>query len=322
MPIPNQENSYRWRFFRAGGFDQVKLETGADLLALDQLDLKLWVALACPASGLEFEQATLALIDTDKDGRVRAPELIAAVKWAGSMLKNPDDLVKNTGSLRPAVINDANPEGKLIASFATLVLGKAPTDEITIAEASTAAQTFAAKPFNGDGIVPVDSAEDDTTKMVINDIIGSLGAETDASGKPGVGQAKVDQFFTEAMAYSDWWKKAESDAAVLPLGLTTPGAAAAVKAVKVKVDDYFTRCRLAAFDPRALNALNRDEKEFAVFGAKELTSTSPEIAALPLARVQADAPLPLKSGLNPAWSAVMAAFYNEAVKPLLGEKRF
>jgi hypothetical protein len=34
---------------RAGGFDQVKLETGADLLNLDQLDQKLWVALACPA---------------------------------------------------------------------------------------------------------------------------------------------------------------------------------------------------------------------------------------------------------------------------------
>ena len=35
------------RFFRAGGFDQVKLETGSDLMALDQLDLKLWMALAC-----------------------------------------------------------------------------------------------------------------------------------------------------------------------------------------------------------------------------------------------------------------------------------
>ena len=61
----------RWRFFRAGGFDQVKIETGADLSALDQLDFKLWVALACPTSGLEFDQTTLALIDTDKDGFIR-----------------------------------------------------------------------------------------------------------------------------------------------------------------------------------------------------------------------------------------------------------
>ncbi len=41
---------HAWRFFRAGGFDQVQLETGADLMHLDQLDLKLWVALACPAN--------------------------------------------------------------------------------------------------------------------------------------------------------------------------------------------------------------------------------------------------------------------------------
>src|SRR5512139_1557592 len=101
----------QWRFFRAGGFDQVRLETGSDLMALDQLDLKLWVALACPPSGLEFDKVTLGLIDTDKDGRVRAPELIAAVKWAGSLLKNPDDMVKGSPTLRVGAINDSVPEG-------------------------------------------------------------------------------------------------------------------------------------------------------------------------------------------------------------------
>ena len=74
--------SYKWKFFRAGGFDQVKLESGADLANLDQLDQKLWVALACPTHGLEFDSRTLDLVDTDKDGRVRVPEVIAAAKWA------------------------------------------------------------------------------------------------------------------------------------------------------------------------------------------------------------------------------------------------
>ncbi len=188
-------SSHRWRFFRAGGFNQVVLNSGADLLNLDQLDQKLWVALACPTTGVEFDKTTLALIDTDKDGRVRAPELIAAVKWAGGLLKNPDDLLKGSPTLQPAAINDANPEGKLIASFARQVLGKTDSAEVTIDEAATAAQTFAAKPFNGDGIVPADSAGDDATKAVIADIITCLGADTDASGKPGVSQAKVDQFF-------------------------------------------------------------------------------------------------------------------------------
>ena len=70
-------------FFRAGGFDQVRFENGIDFINLDQLDWKLWVALACPTKGLAFDARTLELIDSDKDGRIRASELIAAVKWAG-----------------------------------------------------------------------------------------------------------------------------------------------------------------------------------------------------------------------------------------------
>src|SRR5574340_1627229 len=111
-------SSKQWRFFRAGGFDQVRLETGADLLNLDQLDQKLWVALACPTTGLEFDSRTLALIDTDQDGRIRAPELIAAIQWAGACLKNPDDLLKGSPELPLNALNDSVPEGKQLLSSA------------------------------------------------------------------------------------------------------------------------------------------------------------------------------------------------------------
>ncbi len=146
--------SYQWKFFRAGGFNQVVINSGNDLLNLDQLDQKLWVALACPTTGVEFDKTTLALIDTDKDGRVRAPELIAAAKWAVGLLKNPDDLIKGSATLRPGAISETNPEGRLIANFARQVLGKTNEGEVTFDEAANAAQTFASKPFNGDGIIP------------------------------------------------------------------------------------------------------------------------------------------------------------------------
>jgi hypothetical protein len=313
-------NTYNWKFFRAGGFNQVVISSGADLLNLDQLDQKLWVALACPTTGVEFDKTTLALIDTDKDGRIRVPELITAAKWAGGLMKNPDDLLKGSPTLKPSAINDASPEGKLIANFARQVLGKSDTGEVTFEEAATAAATFSAKPFNGDGIVPADSASDDATKAVITDIINCIGADTDTSGKPGLGQARVDQFFVAAAAYSDWWKKAEGDTAVLPLGLNTEAAAAAVRAVKSKVDDYFARGRLAAFDPRTVNALNRDEKEYAALGAKDLTSNHADIASLPLAQVGASTPLPLTQGINPAWAGAIAGLQTHAIVPLLGAK--
>ena len=77
-----------WKFFRIGGLDQVAINSGADLLALKDLDQKLWVALSCPVKGLELDEKTLALIDTDKDGRIRAPELLAAIDWASMHLND------------------------------------------------------------------------------------------------------------------------------------------------------------------------------------------------------------------------------------------
>src|SRR5215471_14459836 len=105
-------SNHTWRFFRAGGFDQVRLDSGSDLASLEDLDQKLWVALACPTTGLEFDSRTLSLIDTDQDGRIRPPELIAAAKWACSLLKNPDELLKSAPSLSLSAINDSLPEGQ------------------------------------------------------------------------------------------------------------------------------------------------------------------------------------------------------------------
>jgi hypothetical protein len=312
--------SHNWRFFRAGGFNQVTLSTGADLLNLASLDQKLWVALACPTTGIEFDPVSLALIDTDKDARVRAPELIAAVTWAGRLLKNPDDLLKGAATLPTAAINDADPEGQRMADFVRRVLNKPDGGEITIDEAATAAGTFAAQRFNGDGIIPADSAGDDATKAVIADIINCVGSAPDASGKPGVSQAQVDQFFAEATVFSEWWKKAEGNPAVLPLGLKTEAASGAVRAVKAKVEDFFARGRIAAFDPRSVNALNRDEKEFALLAAKDLTSSHSDIAVLPLAQVGPTVPLPLTQGINPAWADAIAVLQSNAIIPLLGPR--
>jgi hypothetical protein len=315
---------HQWKFFTAGGFDQVKLETGADLLNLDQLDQKLWVALACPTTGLEFCSKTAALIDTDKDSRIRAPELIAAVKWAGAMLKNPDDLVKGGDTLAFTAINDATPEGKQLLASAQQIcanLGKKDAAGISVSDASDANKIFVNTTLNGDGVIIPESATDDVTKSVINDIIACMGSLTDRSGKAGIDQAKADAFFAECSAFEAWNQKAEADKAnILPLGDATAAAAAAVRAVKSKVDDFFGRCRLAAFDARAITLLNRKEEEYLAIAAADLSISVSEIAGFPLAQVAPGKALPLKSGINPAHAAAVAALHANAVKPILGDK--
>jgi hypothetical protein len=315
---------HKWNFFRAGGFDQVHFESGADLVNLEHLDQKLWAALSCPTRGVEFDARTLDLIDTDKDGRIRAPEMIAAVKWACSMVRNPDEFLRPHAALEISSINDATPEGKQLLASAKQILanlGKKDATSISLEDTSDTVKIFAATQFNGDGIVPADSASDDATKTVINDIIACLGSELDRSGKPGISQARVDQFFAEAAAFSDWSRKAETEAGtILPLGDKTAEAAATFKTVKAKVDDYFARCRLAAFDQRALAALNRQESEYLALAAKDMSITADEVAGFPLARIEANKALSLKEGLNPAWASAVTALNAAVIKPLLGDK--
>ena len=238
-------------------------------------------------------------------------------------MKDPNDLLKSSPTLSLDAISDANPEGQQLLASARQVLAtlkKADGAAITVDDAAQVTEKFVETVLNGDGIIIAETAADDTTRAVIKDIIACAGADTDRSGKPGISQARVEQFFADAQAFSDWYKKAEGDKTVLPLGDATGAAAAAVKAVKTKVDDYFTRCRLAAFDARAITALNREEKEYLVIAAKDLSLSSAEIAGFPLARVEAGKPLPLTQGVNPAWGAALAKLYTDAVKPLLGDK--
>ncbi len=315
----------RWTFFRAGGFDQVKLRSGADLMRLGELDQKLWVALACPTSGLELDPRTLALIDTDKDGRVRAPELIAAVKFAGRNLKNPDDLLKGGAVLPLDAINDSDPEGKTLLSAARQILaniGKADGTSIGLDDVADPTRIFATSAFNGDGVITELSTTDEPTRAVMAEIVTCLGGDPDRSGKTGVSQEKIDAFFTDAAAFSDWYAKGEADAAnVFPLGVdATMAAVAAVSAIRGKVNDYFTRCKLVAFDPRAAEVLNRKEEEYLAVAAQDLSITADEVAGFPLAQVAAERPLPLTGPVNPAHAAALATLREVALTPLLGPR--
>lgn len=314
-------SKHRWKFFRAGGVDQVALESAQDLLHLDELDQKLWVALSCPTKGLEFDSRTLDLIDSDKDGRIRAPDMIAAVKWAAANLKDPNFLLRPSEGMPVSAINDSTVEGKQMLSSARQILqnlGKESTT-ITVADTTDTERIFSATKFNGDGIVPVEVTPDPFLQDVLKDILLCSGPELDRTGKPGVSQPRVDLFFKEAEAFAKW--HADSEAAdVLPLGAGTSSAMASLDAVRLKVEDYFVRCRLAAFDPRALTAVNRLETDYLILAAKDLSASGAEMTGFPLARVEAGKPLPLNEGVNPAWSGAVARFRDEVVRPLLGDR--
>lgn len=315
---------HNWQFVRLGGFDQVRLESGADIVALGQLDQKLWTALSCPSRGLEFDEKTLRLIDTDGDGRIRVPEIVAAATWAGSLLKDPDSLLAGSASLPLAAIDDSSVEGQDIVASARQILvnlGKSGHSTITAEDTGNTTEIFANTTLNGDGVICVDSTEDEAVGKVIEEIIACVEPETDRSGKPGINEEKLELFFTEAQAYSDWWGQAEKDAdKVLFLGEETEQAAALFYAVKAKIDDFFVRCRLAGYDPAAQDSLNPAAEKYLELASVSLSESTEKITALPIARIEADGSLPLEKGINPAWAQAVEAFQTGVARHLVGDQ--
>ena len=252
---------HAFKFFLAGGFDQVRIDTAADLLNLKDLDQKLWVALSCPTTGIEFDARTLALIDTDNDGHIRAPELLAAIDWAAARLNDSTVFEKKLAGVPLAAIQD---EAVLAAARGLLPEGEA--------------------------LVSVDAAS-----------------------------AAEAEYSARALAA---WEAAGADAK--PLGDATEAACAALAAVREKLDDFFVRCRLAAFDARAEDAMNASDDSFKALGGAALSNGHADIAALPIARVGAGATAPLgagiDSGINPAWADRIGALREAVVVPLLGAR--
>ncbi|MBW8077410.1 MAG: hypothetical protein GJU76_04905 [Gallionella sp.] len=315
--------AHTWNFFRAGGFDQVQLDSGADLLALNELDQKLWVALSCPTRGIEFDSQTLDMIDSDGDGRVRANEVLAAVKWAGSLLKNADVLLRGTDKLALHDIDDSSEEGKYLLASARHILkslGKPEALEISLADMNDIGKFVAALAFNGDGVIAAQQITDAAVRATVTDAMRCVGSVADLSGEIGINADLNEQFFTELRAYADWYARGSADKSVLLLGENTEAAADAFDAVRDKLDDFFTRCQLAAYDARAAEPLSRSIADYQQFAAQNLSAHNQEVANFPLATIAANKPLPLRAGINPVWSARIEALRAQVLLPLLGEK--
>lgn len=318
--------SHPWQFFRAGGVDQVIIRTGADIAHLPELDQKLWVALACPTRGIEFDERTLDLIDTDRDGRIRPPELLAACAWACARVQHPDELAQPGDTLDIAAISDSTEHGHALAGAARRILafaGHAEATRITLADVMAHSEQLSTQRFNGDGIITPETAQDDTlARETIGYILQTQGGIPAVGDHPtpGIDRARADAFFADLHKLQTWADRSRGATANLALGEHTLKATVALNAVAHKVEDFFARCRLAAYDPRAATALNPSLDEYTAMGGKQLALSSDDIATLPLAPITPQCLLPLTDGVNPAWAESLRDFRDLAAAPLLGRQ--
>ncbi len=124
---------YNWKFSTVGGVTRVNIETGEDIAHLPELDQKLWTVLSCPVKGLEFDEKTLSLMDTDADGKIRVGEVVAASQWLQKVLRDMEILVDGKDTVAFDQVKDDTDEGKQVLEAAHLILNKLGLDKQEIA---------------------------------------------------------------------------------------------------------------------------------------------------------------------------------------------
>ncbi|MBO6102524.1 MAG: hypothetical protein J6P03_04635 [Opitutales bacterium] len=307
------EQNYKWSFFKAGGIFQANISRGADIANIGSLDKKLWTALACPVEGVVFDKKTLRILDSDSDGRIRSPEVVAACEWTCSMLKNPDLLLKSSPSLALSEIDDSSAEGAVLLQSAKEVLKdleKPDAREICVGDFADETAIFKGTPFNADGVITELSAGSDALlKSAIAVIQKVCGSVKDRSGLDGIDAEKIEAFFSALDAYEAWRARLDADKdAILPFGADTEAFDAAMSAVEQKIEDYFTRREIVSYEPSSGEFANPSKDAVASLLSKDVCPESGELAMLPIAKISESESLLLSSGVNPAYRAKIDAF--------------
>ena len=208
--------AYKWTFTTIGGNTRVHIAKGEDIRHLGELDEKMWTVLSCPTTGLEISADTLALMDTDHDGKIRIDEVVAAADYLCAVLRDPEVLLAESDELRIADLNEENADAKQMADVARKIAGKAETIRLADVDAAIAAVVVEQKaapeaPLAADIIAAVHEHEADYNAWFRAAELEKMGlAATDPEKQPKIAEkewktltAKIAAYEAEAKAVAD-----------------------------------------------------------------------------------------------------------------------
>jgi hypothetical protein len=299
--------SHMWTFQRVGGLDQVVFKSARDIINLPDLDPKLWVALSCPTTGLDFDERTLSLLDSDNDGRIRIPDILDAISWTQDKIISFDSIFNTSETLPLSQINSSTPQGKKLSVTAQSILvslNKKNVDYLTQDDIQQSIKINADKLYNGDLIFPASSELSPNMQMFITTAIKTTGAQKDMSGQDGIDLNIATTFVNNLKTWLEWQTKIANTQT--PFGENSTEIWKLIQLLKPKIDDYFLRVELAQYAPQAQAALNVDEKYIVPIQNGLLSED--ELAELPLSKIDTTDTLDLVNGLNPLWKAKISRF--------------
>ena len=190
---------YKFTFANVGGSTRVKIQSGDDIRHLGELDQKMWTVLSCPVTGLEIDERSLRLMDTDGDGQLHVTEVIKTAEWLSATLRNLDTLYLQTDRVDKDNIMD--PDLRAIADKlpeATL----AALDEV-LASITVEEETAPEAPYPANVIEAYKAKKDEYAAYFEQEKLQKLGlaAIPEETPKPGMKEA---EFIAMGAKISEW----------------------------------------------------------------------------------------------------------------------
>jgi len=319
-------NGAAFTFRRHGRAHHLRIASAEDLRRVLELDEAHWVATGAPIETLNVDDDFLRLLDSDANGRVLCVELAAAIRWLLDVFSDTSGVDARNDSLRLAAINEQHADGARIAiSLRRMLeaLGQDETGAVTLEQIRQIRSGEQATPVSAAGVVLPQAARDEPTRAFLQDVLATVGGVDHPGGSRGVDAAKLEQFLSDARAYLNWRAggrllAGQAASAVLPFGADTAEAFAAVRAVRDKLEQYFSQCRLAEMNPALAAAMYPGVSAEAASSAAGPERIEAALAAAPLAPPNADGVLDLSGPLNPYYAPAVEALRRKALTRILG----
>lgn len=168
---------YKWTYASIGGATRVKIQSGEDIRHLGELDEKLWTVLSCPVVGLEIDETSLKLIDSDNDGKLHVQEVVKAANWLCATLTNPDVLLKGEAQLKVSDIADESIRSvaEKIATDGVITLDAV---RATIGAVTVEAQAVPEAPYSGEVTAAYKACKDAYAQYFATSRMQALGLAT------------------------------------------------------------------------------------------------------------------------------------------------
>jgi hypothetical protein len=152
-------------------------------------------------------------------------------------------------------------------------LGKPDAAAISVADASAITDAFATTVLTGDGVVIPSRGDRGGRAARVEEVIACVGSVDGSQRQAGRRTAaKADLFFADVDRRAAWLARGK-DPALNPLGPATAAAAPRWRRCGSKIEDYFVRCQVAAYDPRGADALAGQEAALIGLAQRALTGT-------------------------------------------------